>query len=82
MKKKFTVYLTESRPPFATDVALTLYAESKKDAEKKAQEWFLKEYYAFAAEPGSVDHDEVEEETRLVTIDKNGRQRDRRRLGR
>ena len=81
MKKKFTVYLTESRPPFATDVALTLYAESKKDAERKAQEWFLKEYYVFVAELGPVDHEEVSEETRLVTIDKNGHQRTRRRLG-
>ena len=81
MKKKFTVYITKSYPPFEEEVALTLYAESKKDAEKKAQEWFLKNYYTFSAEVGPVDAEEISEETRLVTIDKNGNQRNRHRAG-
>ena len=67
MNKPFTVVITESKPPYAPEALLRLYAESEEDAKKKASEWILKAHTIFAEE-GHVTEDQLEEDIEIVDI--------------
>ena len=67
MNKPFTVVITESKPPYAPEALLRLYAESEEGAKKKAEEWILKAHTIFAEE-GHVTEDQLEEDIKIVDI--------------
>lgn len=58
---KYTVSITQARPPYAPEAVLVVEADNEDGAKRKAYEWLLGGYVFFAEEGAAKEEDFVED---------------------